>query len=168
MNGLTARIVLVAATIGWTAALFVATRVAGLPERTPAGYVFSAATYAAAALVCHQRSDRSFHFWGAQFPVCARCAGIYVGAVLACLTALGRRRSTNVAGARRTLAAALALNGLTLVAEWGVPGVISNAGRAMAGAALGAAIMWLLTSALSTAFTVSAALGSPAGRRTPL
>lgn len=28
---------------------------------------------------CHQRSDRSFHWHGYQFPVCARCTGVLVG-----------------------------------------------------------------------------------------
>ncbi len=28
--------------------------------------------------ICHRRSDRSFHFHGHQFPVCARCTGFYI------------------------------------------------------------------------------------------
>ena len=39
----------------------------------------SALTYAAGALICHQRPERSFHHDGAQYPVCARCLGLYVG-----------------------------------------------------------------------------------------
>lgn len=35
--------------------------------------------YAAASLVCHQRTDRSFHLGGAKLPVCARCLGLYLG-----------------------------------------------------------------------------------------
>lgn len=31
---------------------------------------------------CHQLSDRSFHFHGMQFPLCARCTGILIGFVL--------------------------------------------------------------------------------------
>jgi uncharacterized membrane protein len=42
--------------------------------------------YLAGSLVCHQRPDRSFHYNGAQLPVCARCAGLYAGA---CLGAAG-------------------------------------------------------------------------------
>lgn len=38
--------------------------------------------YAAGAVVCHQLPDRSF-FWGDwQFPVCARCTGLYLSAVV--------------------------------------------------------------------------------------
>lgn len=32
-------------------------------------------------MVCHQRPERSFHRNGVQYPVCARCLGLYVGAV---------------------------------------------------------------------------------------
>lgn len=28
---------------------------------------------------CHRRPDRSFFYKGVQFPVCARCTGIFVG-----------------------------------------------------------------------------------------
>ena len=34
-------------------------------------------------LGCHQRPDRSFFFRGHQFPVCARCTGVFIGQVLA-------------------------------------------------------------------------------------
>ncbi|MBP5492674.1 MAG: DUF2085 domain-containing protein [Clostridiales bacterium] len=30
-------------------------------------------------LGCHQREDRSFSFRGYQFPVCARCTGVFFG-----------------------------------------------------------------------------------------
>lgn len=39
---------------------------------------------------CHCREDRSFHFRGERFPICARCTGELVGMVLSALTyALG-------------------------------------------------------------------------------
>jgi len=41
----------------------------------------SAAVYAAGSLICHQRPERSFHYDGAQYPVCARCLGLYLGAL---------------------------------------------------------------------------------------
>jgi uncharacterized membrane protein len=31
---------------------------------------------------CHQRHDRSFFFRGYQFPVCARCTGLFIGYLL--------------------------------------------------------------------------------------
>lgn len=41
----------------------------------------SAVVYAAGSVICHQRPERSFHRHGAQYPVCARCLGLYTGAV---------------------------------------------------------------------------------------
>lgn len=38
-----------------------------------------------AKLGCHQKPERSFFFRGYQFPVCARCTGIYIGYLLAIL-----------------------------------------------------------------------------------
>src|SRR5262245_47308470 len=54
-----------------------------LSPRLPA--LLAAAVYTAGALICHQRSERSFHWHGAQLAVCARCTGIYLGA---CVTAV--------------------------------------------------------------------------------
>jgi uncharacterized membrane protein len=28
---------------------------------------------------CHQMPERSFHFKGKQFPICARCTGVFLG-----------------------------------------------------------------------------------------
>ena len=42
----------------------------------------SALIFTIGGLICHQRPDRSF-FWNAhQFPVCARCTGLYLSAAL--------------------------------------------------------------------------------------
>jgi uncharacterized membrane protein len=38
------------------------------------------AIYAAGRLVCHQRPERSFASCGHQWPVCGRCAGLYISA----------------------------------------------------------------------------------------
>lgn len=35
------------------------------------------------ALTCHQIYERSFTFKGYQFPVCARCTGIFLGNIIA-------------------------------------------------------------------------------------
>ena len=61
----------------WTTALLTAP-VAAAPR-------VAALTYAGGALICHQQPARSFHLDGAQYPVCARCMGLYVGAVLGVL-----------------------------------------------------------------------------------
>lgn len=36
--------------------------------------------------LCHQRPDRSFFIRGRQFPVCARCTGVYIGELAALLS----------------------------------------------------------------------------------
>jgi len=41
----------------------------------------AAAVYLIGSHICHQQADRSFHLFGAQLAVCARCTGIYIGAV---------------------------------------------------------------------------------------
>jgi len=33
-------------------------------------------------MICHQRPDRSFFWDGHQFPVCARCTGLYLSAAI--------------------------------------------------------------------------------------
>ena len=50
----------------------------------------SAAVYVAGGVVCHQQSARSFHPWGTQMPVCARCSGLYALAPFGILLARGR------------------------------------------------------------------------------
>jgi uncharacterized membrane protein len=45
------------------------------------------------ALVCHQRAERCFWVVGAPVAVCARCLGIYVGAVVGLLIRMPRRVS---------------------------------------------------------------------------
>lgn len=37
-------------------------------------------------LGCHQKPERSFIIKGRQFPVCARCAGVYAGGIIAFIT----------------------------------------------------------------------------------
>lgn len=45
-------------------------------------------------VICHQRPERSF-FWGThQFPVCARCTGLYVSAGLGILGWIAIKSST--------------------------------------------------------------------------
>ena len=47
--------------------------------------------YAAGSLVCHQLPERSFFLGHRQFPVCARCTGLYVSATVGLLAFLSWR-----------------------------------------------------------------------------
>ncbi len=42
--------------------------------------------------VCHQLPERSLQLWGTTLPLCARCSGSYLGAVIGLLTIALRRR----------------------------------------------------------------------------
>lgn len=117
--------------------------------------------YAAGAVVCHQKAERSFHLSGVPLPVCARCTGIYlaaagVAAVAIVLTRLRRAASVTrqtgteigrpLAGSRsiRRLAICAVLPSLlTLVWEWTFSAP-SNAVRAAAGMPIGAFVSWLM------------------------
>jgi hypothetical protein len=78
------------ACVAWAGALPAATLVAASPAvRTPL-YLFAVAVYAVGSVVCHQLPERSFHLWGRQLPVCARCTGIYAGAALAVMFRWGK------------------------------------------------------------------------------
>ncbi len=78
------------ALLGWAAAaglaaLFVAL-IAGAPLLKAGGFQAAAGgVYGAFALLCHQMDERSFHLAGFKLAVCARCSGLYAGALLGAL-----------------------------------------------------------------------------------
>jgi uncharacterized membrane protein len=135
------------AACAWVLVLSVATAAAALGPPGPLAFSATATVYAAASLICHQRPERSFHLQNAQFPVCARCLGLYVGAAIAACFALGlhRRvpRTLPASGARVLLLAAAIPTLLTLAVET-MAAPFSNVSRAAAGVPLGAAIGWIL------------------------
>jgi uncharacterized membrane protein len=134
----------------WAAALVAGTFIASRSETGTALYLVSAAVYQIGALVCHQRPERSFHVWGAQLPVCARCAGIYAGAALVAVAALSAPPDHEpfrlARDARRTLLFAALPTAVTLIAEWTTGQMPGNWIRAAAGFPLGATIAWVLVS----------------------
>jgi len=107
---------------------------------------FALAVYAVGALVCHQLPDRSFHLFGHQLPVCARCAGIYGGAAIAAIVATTVSRRTSLGRLSPVTVALLACapTAATLAFEWTTGVTPSNWVRAAAGAALGGPIAWLV------------------------
>ena len=107
-----------------------------------------AAVYGVGSLVCHQLPARSFHLWTTQMPVCARCTGIYAGAVAAAVSAAAvRPRGVSTPFARLSLAAAAAPSLATLVYEWAAGVAPGNPIRFAAGVPLGASVAWLLVAA---------------------
>ena len=111
----------------------------------------STVVFAAGALVCHQRPERSFHAEGAQLPVCARCLGLYGGGLLGVLAwaagaglggAAAPRAARLLAPARLRLliVAAAAPTMLSLVTAWLGVWDPANVLRALLALPLGAAV----------------------------
>src|SRR5262249_40907500 len=95
----------------------------------------------------HQIAVRSFHLWGAQLPVCARCTGLYVGAASAAIMCASTRREA--ADAARTvvwttLGIAVLPTLASLLFEWTTGVMTSNLTRAAAGRPLGAPLGWVI------------------------
>jgi uncharacterized membrane protein len=44
--------------------------------------LLAAFIFSVGAVICHQLPDRSFFWGGQQFPVCARCTGLYASAAI--------------------------------------------------------------------------------------
>src|SRR5437763_16382908 len=80
----------VTASIAWALLLPVAPFAASQPAPAPFWYGLALVVYGAGGIVCHQLPARSFHAWSAQWPVCARCTGIYAGAALSAIVTIIR------------------------------------------------------------------------------
>lgn len=109
----------------------------------------SAGTYLVGSVICHQRPDRSFRLWGVQMPVCTRCAGLYlgamVGAVLAGVRRRGGRGTARMASQtlRVMVLAAAVPTGVTWLGEAVGWLVFAGGVRAAAAVPLGAAVTWV-------------------------
>ena len=73
---------LCAAALGWAVVLPLA------PMSIAAAPDVAWVPYAIGRLVCHQQPDRSFATAGVQWPVCGRCAGLYLSGALGILAVL--------------------------------------------------------------------------------
>jgi uncharacterized membrane protein len=145
-----------AATIGWAALLPVAPAAASQPAPAGLWYALAFLVYGAGSVVCHQLPARSFTLWSVQMPVCARCTGIYGGAALAAMMLVGRFGSFPDQGSatgdiprrsRTVLALAALPTALTLGYEWTTGMTPSNPIRALSGAPLGAAVVFVIAAA---------------------
>ena len=141
-TSLTPRVLAIALTAGacvWIVALAAATT-----ERAGA---WRGLVYGLASTICHQRPERSFFVNGRQFPVCGRCAALYVSGALAAVAAwFGARRSPR--DSRKLLLLAAIPTALTVPVEWLGLSPLSNVIRATAALPLGAAAGWTFIRAL--------------------
>jgi uncharacterized membrane protein len=149
------RRVFVASSIVWALLLPLAPFAASRPAPAIAWYTLAFLVYGAGSVVCHQLPERSFFLWSAQWPVCARCTGIYFGAAVAALFAMTVRlkpdntyQGITSRRARLMLLAAALPTAATLVYEWTTGDMPSHMIRALAGAPLGAAIAIIVAGAL--------------------
>jgi uncharacterized membrane protein len=108
--------------------------------------LWTAAVYIIGSRICHQLADRSFHTNGVQWPVCARCAGLYLAAPIGAIAAIAARHRPHLWGAAAwpILIVAAVPTMVTLAIEWPGFGAPSNVTRAAAALPLGAAIAFLI------------------------
>jgi uncharacterized membrane protein len=136
------RLVLVVAACLWLGLLGAAlgSRIGG---HTPALTTF---VYLSMARLCHQRPERSLATNGVQWPVCARCSGLYLAAPLGALAAwwMGRDRSTRAW--RAALIGASVPTAVTLALEWTSLAPVDNAARLIAALPLGATVAFVIVS----------------------
>ena len=109
-------------------------------HRTP---LLTSAVYMSASTICHRLPDRSFHTAGAQWPVCGRCSGLYLGAPVGAMIAIAvrRRRRGDSAGDAWLLALSSAPAFVTVALEWLHVYDVGNVGRLVTALPLGAAIL---------------------------
>jgi hypothetical protein len=136
-------VIVVAALVAWPVTLG-----AALVDRMHAPLtVGGALVYGSAALVCHQRPDRSYTSGGVGWPVCARCAGIYLGGAAGALgaAAVRRRRRVDLGRLRRVVIGCVAIAAAAWLAEalrlLDVPAVWRTVTAIPAGGALAGAVV---------------------------
>jgi uncharacterized membrane protein len=139
---------LVAGAIVWPVALgaAAAARMTGAPR------AWTTVVYAMASTVCHQRPDRSFHTAGVQWPVCGRCAGLYLAAPMGAVFALFSRRRRRAVRDRASiawLAIAALPTAATLALEWSGLSTVTSIARAAAALPLGAALAFVVVRSVS-------------------
>jgi len=139
----------VGASIAWALLLPLAPAIAAHPHAMPLGGAFLYAVYIVGSGICHQLPERSFHLWGHQLPVCARCTGIYVGAALAAAGAAAvyaRRPPEPVSTRRWRLVMICAGTPLvvSILYEWTTMHMPSHWLRAATGVPVGAVVAWMV------------------------
>jgi uncharacterized membrane protein len=77
--------------------------------------LLGAVLFAVGGVICHQKPERSFFLDGHQFPVCARCTGLYLSAGAGVMGWFGLkllRRSTSIRLEARSVIRMLLLAGV--------------------------------------------------------
>jgi uncharacterized membrane protein len=114
--------VALAAGLVWISAIAIAPLVAARSHDMPRWQQRAAAVvYVAGSVICHQRPERSYRLSTVPLPVCARCTGLHVGALLGLfLVAVAPRswRGRLLARARIALVAAALPTGISVAVEW--------------------------------------------------
>jgi len=147
---------LLLAAVIWAGAIVAAPPLGRVARPASVELLTSLAIYGIGAIVCHQRPDRSFHTAGVQWPVCARCTGLYVSAGVGAafvLLARHQRRDIVLRGAVRPtpLLTTAAPTAVSWVAERLGVLTTGNAVRASLAVPLGLACVALLAHAWRTA-----------------
>ena len=142
----TLRTAFLSASAAWAGLLIAVPFLASRPHASSLGSAVIVGVYAIGSVVCHQLTERSYHLWGAQMPVCARCAGIYFGAVVGALGA-GVSGALALRYPRTLLGLAAAPTVVTLVYEWTTGVMPVHAIRFAAGLAIGLVVAWLVVGA---------------------
>ena len=145
-----AAIVLLVGAAVWAGAISGAPVLARTAGPAAPALVASVTIFGVGGLVCHQRADRSFHSASLRWPVCARCAGLYLstgfGSLLVLVSRHWWRHLASRPGARIT--ALLLTAAAPTVASWTLEQLdliaAGNMLRAVLSAPLGFAVAGVL------------------------
>jgi uncharacterized membrane protein len=108
--------------------------------------------YLSAGRVCHQLPERSFVTLGVKWPVCGRCAGLYLAAPIGALAALAWWKRQSPAAA--WLVGAAAPTAATIAIEWAGLAPMSSLTRFLAAVPLGAAVGFYLVTVSGSRRTI--------------
>jgi uncharacterized membrane protein len=140
------------ATIAWLALLAVTAAGAVPAWLSSSVFHLPSSVFRLASYLCHQEPDRTFHWGGAPWAVCARCLGLYAAAPAGALLALASRPRSLERGGNVLL---LCVAGLPTAVSWlgehafGWP--VTNAARFAAALPLGAGVAWVIARTLGDA-----------------
>ena len=130
----------------WAMSVVTAPYLASHARSSDAALHAAVVPYLFGSVICHQQAERSFHANGTQWPVCARCAGLYLLAPFGVVWALVTRppRPQRTSALRVALLAAALPTIVTVFVEAADLYQPTNLVRAVAAMPLGFTTAWLL------------------------